>query len=146
MTTSPSDLPVNDIGTERIHKKHTVVLEESDTKFARARVKDQLFVDWLLMQDFLSVQQHQQAEHYLEAAMNAGIYIKSPRMTDIIISLEAKPQGVYSSGLMRWANIERSIKKRWGGVGVEIIHDHVVLDVWTSQQQKINLLAKILDH
>ena len=59
---SPSDLPVNEIGNKHLHFKHDINLEQSDSGFARAKIKDQLFVDHLLMQDFIDVYQHQNAE------------------------------------------------------------------------------------
>jgi len=142
--TSHSNLPVNDIGTKSLHEKHHVVLEQSDSKFARAKVKDQLFVDYLLMEDIITVDQHVNAEALLDLATKAGAYLKSPDFGRITTALAGKPSDIYSSSLMRWGRREKKIKKKFGNLGVEIVRDHVLLDLWTRQEQRIVLLKAIL--
>jgi hypothetical protein len=144
-TTSPSDLPVNEIGNRSLHARHSVALEESDSKFARAKVKDQLFVDYLLMEDLLTVQQHANAEHLLATAVSAGVYLKSPKMDSIITAYGEGAPDMYSSGLMRWSRSEKRIRKRWGDEGVKVVYDHVILDIWTRQQERIATLGEILE-
>ena len=144
MKMSPSDLPVNDIGTKSLHEKHKVVLEQSDSKFARAKVKDQLFVDYLLMEDILTIDQHINAEALLDLATKAGVYLKSPDFGRINTALGGKPSDIYSSALMRWARREKKISKKFGDLGIEIVRDHVMLDVWTRQEQRVALLKTIL--
>ena len=143
MTMFPSDLPVNDSGTKSLHEKHKIALEQSDSKFARAKVKDQLFVDYLLMEDILTLEEHINAEALLDLATKAGVYLKSPDFGRITTALEGKPSDIYSSSLMRWSRREKKISKKFGDLGVEIVRDHVLLDVWTRQEQRVALLKTI---
>ena len=45
---------------------------------------------------------------------------------------------------MRWNGVEKSIRKKWGDDGMKIIYDHVILDVWTDDQEKVGILGRIL--
>tara|TARA_A100000164_G_scaffold47699_1_gene36285 strand:- start:1110 stop:1541 length:432 start_codon:yes stop_codon:yes gene_type:complete len=140
---SPSDLPVNEIGNKHLHFKHDINLEQSDSGFARAKIKDQLFVDHLLMQDFIDVYQHQNAEKLVAIAVSAGVFLRSPNLSGTNFPSSGK-SNIYSSGLMRWNGVEKSIRKKWGDDGMKIIYDHVILDVWTDDQEKVGILGRIL--
>ncbi|MAR84467.1 MAG: hypothetical protein CMF55_06730 [Legionellales bacterium] len=142
---SPSDLPVNEIGNKHLHFKHDINLEQSDSGFARAKIKDQLFVDHLLMQDFIDVYQHQNAEKLVTIAVSAGVFLRSPNLSGVTGADGNKQNSsIYSSGLMRWNGVEKSIRKKWGDDGMKIIYDHVILDVWTDDQEKVGMLGRIL--
>ena len=140
---SPSDLPVNEIGNKHLHLKHDIDLEQSDSGFARAKIKDQLFVDHLLMQDIIDVYQHQNAEKLVAIAVSAGVFLRSPNLSGTNFPSSGK-SNIYSSGLMRWNGVEKSIRKKWGDEGMKIIYDHVILDVWTDDQEKVGILGRIL--
>ena len=47
--TTGSDLKINDIGSPLLHKHHKVDVEDAGNGFARSKVKDQLFIDHLLI-------------------------------------------------------------------------------------------------
>jgi len=140
---SPSDLPVNEIGNKHLHLKHDINLERSDSGFARAKIKDQLFVDHLLMEDIIDVYQHQNAEKLVAIAVSAGVFLRSPNLSGTNFPSSGK-SNIYSSGLMRWNGVEKSIRKKWGDDGMKIIYDHVILDVWTDDQEKVGILGRIL--
>ena len=140
---SHSDLPVNEIGNKHLHLKHDINLERSDSGFARAKIKDQLFVDHLLMQDLIDVYQHQNAEKLVAIAVSAGVFLRSPNLSGTNFPSSGK-SNIYSSGLMRWNGVEKSIRKKWGDEGMKIIYDHVILDVWTDDQEKVGILGRIL--
>ena len=140
---SHSDLPVNEIGNKHLHLKHDINLERSDSGFARAKIKDQLFVDHLLMQDLIDVYQHQNAEKLVAIAVSAGVFLRSPNLSGTNFPSSGK-SNIYSSGLMRWNGVEKSIRKKWGDDGMKIIYDHVILDVWTDDQEKVGILGRIL--
>ena len=140
---SPSDLPVNEIGNKHLHLKHDINLEQSDSGFARAKIKDQLFVDHLLMEDIIDVYQHQNAEKLVAIAVSAGVFLRSPNLSGTNLTSSGK-SNIYSSGLMRWNGVEKSIRKKWGDDGMKIIYDHVILDVWTDDPERVGILGRIL--
>jgi hypothetical protein len=148
-TTSPSEVFVNEVGSKGIHDRHTVALEAGDSRFARARVKDQLFIDHLLMDDTLTVDQHREAERILNLVVSASVYLKSPSMEGFSGAVQGGSGGgrndIYSSALMRWHRQEKYLRRKWGDTGVGVVHDHIVLDVWTDSQPRISLLSQILD-
>tara|TARA_R110002153_G_scaffold269175_1_gene434601 strand:+ start:57 stop:491 length:435 start_codon:yes stop_codon:yes gene_type:complete len=135
---------INEVGNKGTHDHHVVELEPSDSAFLRGRVKDQLFIDHLLMKDLISVEQHRRGEHLLQLAVSASVYLTSPKFTEVVGGGGGSNTNIYSSGLMRWHRAEKGIRKKWGDDGVVIIHDHVVLDVWTNEGEKVGFLSRIL--
>ena len=59
-----SDKLHTDLGTNEIHKRHSVMVEGG--KMPRAKVMDQLVVDKMLMNGILTLQQHQAAEYLMK--------------------------------------------------------------------------------
>ena len=142
--TLKSHFEVNEVGNKGTHDHHVVALEPSDSAFLRGRVKDQLFIDHLLMKDLISMEQHGRGEHLLQLAVSASVYLTSPKFTEVVGGGGGSNTNIYSSGLMRWHRAEKKIRKKWGDGGVVIIHDHVVLDVWTNEGEKVGFLSRIL--
>ena len=70
--TSKSLSEINEVGNRGTHDHHVVELEASDSAFLRGRVKDQRFIDHLLMKDLLSVEQHGRGEHLLQRGCSAS--------------------------------------------------------------------------
>ena len=142
--TSKSLSEINEVGNIGTHNRHVVALEPSDSAFLRGRVKDQLFIDHLLMKDQISMDQHRRGEHLLQLAVSASVYLTSPKFTEMVGAGGGSNTNIYSSGLMRWHRAEKKIRKKWGDAGVVVIHDHVVLDVWTDEGEKVGFLSRIL--
>ena len=142
--TLKSHFEVNEVGNKGTHDHHVVALEPSDSAFLRGRVKDQLFIDHLLMKDLISMEQHGRGEHLLQLAVSASVYLTSPKFTGMVGVGGGSNTNIYSSGLMRWHRAEKRIRKKWGDEGVVIVHDHVVLDVWTNEEEKVGFLSRIL--
>ena len=142
--TLKSHFEVNEVGNKGTHDHHVVALEPSDSAFLRGRVKDQLFIDHLLMKDLISMEQHGRGEHLLQLAVSASVYLTSPKFTGMVGVSGGSKTNIYSSGLMKWHRAEKKIRKKWGDAGVVIIHDHVVLDVWTDEGEKVGFLSRIL--
>ena len=142
--TLKSHFEVNEVGNKGTHDHHVVALEPSDSAFLRGRVKDQLFIDHLLMKDQISMDQHRRGEHLLQLAVSASVYLTSPKFTEMVGAGGGSNTNIYSSGLMRWHRAEKRIRKKWGDAGVVVIHDHVVLDVWTDEGEKVGFLSRIL--
>lgn len=142
--TSKSPFEVNEVGNRGTHAHHVVALEASDSAFLRGRVKDQRFIDHLLMKDLISMEQHGRGEHLLQLAVSASVFLTSPKFTGVVGGNGGSRANIYSSGLMRWHRAEKKIRKKWGDGGVVIIHDHVVLDIWTDEDEKVGFLARIL--
>ena len=139
--TLKSHFEVNEVGNKGTHDHHVVALEPSDSAFLRGRVKDQLFIDHLLMKDLISMEQHGRGE---QLAVSASVYLTSPKFTGMVGVSGGSNTDIYSSGLMKWHRAEKKIRKKWGDAGVVIIHDHVVLDVWTDEGEKVGFLSRIL--
>ena len=136
-----TELLVNEIGSRQLHQKHKVTVEASDNGFARSRVKDQLFIDDLLMKDRITLAQHREAERIVGLAQAANIYLKSPNMAGFLGG--GKPD-MMTSGLMRLRSLLKAIERKYGEVGVTILYRHVIENVWTESQEKIELLSKML--
>ena len=138
---SHSDL--NEVGNKGTHERHVVSLEPSDSAFLRGKVKDQLFIDHLLMTDVITLDQHASGERYLHLAVAASVYLTSPKFTGVGGGVRSNTT-MYSSGLMKWHRAEKNVRKKWGDEGVVIIHDHIVMDIWTDDDLKIEFLIRIL--
>ena len=139
---SHSDL--NEVGNKGTHERHVVSLEPSDSAFLRGKVKDQLFIDHLLMTDVITLDQHASGERYLQLAVSASVYLTSPKFAGVVGGGVRSNTTMYSSGLMKWHRAEKNVRKKWGDEGVVIIHNHIILDVWTNDDEKIAFLIKIL--
>tara|TARA_R110002126_G_scaffold100174_4_gene231585 strand:- start:1257 stop:1691 length:435 start_codon:yes stop_codon:yes gene_type:complete len=139
---SHSDL--NEVGNKGTHERHVVSLEPSDSAFLRGKVKDQLFIDHLLMTDVITLDQHASGERYLQLAVSASVYLTSPKFAGVVGGGVRSNTTMYSSGLMKWHRAEKNIRKKWGDEGVLIIHNHILMDVWTDDDEKIAFLIKIL--
>ena len=139
---SHSDL--NEVGNKGTHERHVVSLEPSDSAFLRGKVKDQLFIDHLLMTDVITLDQHASGERFLQFAVSASVYLTSPNFAGVGGGGVRSNTTMYSSGLMKWHRAEKNVRKKWGDSGVVIIHDHIVLDVWTDDDLKIEFLIRIL--
>lgn len=142
---SKSHSDLNEVGNRGTHEQHVVALESSDSAFMRGRVKDQRFIDRLLMSDVITLDQHAHGERYLQLAVSASVYLTSPNFSGIVGGNSKTNTTIYSSGLMKWHREEKKIRKKWGDEGVVIIHDHVVMDVWTDDDKKIEFLIRILN-
>ena len=140
--TTGFSLKVNDVGSPNLHRHHEVGVEDAGNGWARSRVKDQLFVDRLLMNDDLTVAQHLEAERLIGLAQKAKVYLKSPRMG--ASSFGGNRPDMMSSGLMRYARYFKRVIRKWGTEGAGILHDHVIEDKHTKDQARINLLAEML--
>ena len=139
---SPSK--INEVGSKSLHDKHTVLLEKSDSAFFRGRVADQRFIDYLLMMDVISMDQHRSGDRLLGYALSASIFLTSPKFTGTGGGSGVSNTDIYSSGLMKWHREEKKIRKKWGDFGAEVAHDHIVLDVWTKNEERVALLTRIL--
>ena len=135
---------LNEVGNKGTHERHVVSLEPSDSAFLRGKVKDQLFIDHLLMTDVITLDQHASGERYLQLAVAASVYLTSPKFAGVVGGGVRSNTTMYSSGLMKWHRAEKNVRKKWGDSGVVIIHDHIVLDVWTDDDLKIEFLIRIL--
>jgi hypothetical protein len=135
---------LNEVGNKGTHERHVVSLEPSDSAFLRGKVKDQLFIDHLLMTDVITLDQHASGERYLQLAVSASVYLTSPKFAGVVGGGVRSNTTMYSSGLMKWHRAEKNIRKKWGDEGVLIIHNHILMDVWTDDDEKIAFLIKIL--
>ena len=45
---------------------------------------------------------------------------------------------------MRLSSKIKHIRRKYGDIGVSVVTDHVVLDKWTEDKTRINILAKVL--
>lgn len=138
-----SDKLHTDLGTNEIHKRHSVMVEGG--KMPRAKVMDQLVVDKMLMNGILTLQQHQAAEYLMNQAAKAGIFAKP-------LSYEPKSSGGQSTGglesdhLMRYSRTIRLVTRRFGHYAKYIVEE-VVLHGWdvSESPDKLKTLKQGLD-
>ena len=141
-TTTGSKLKINDVGSPLLHKHHDVNVEDAGNGWARAKIKDQLFIDKLLMNDDLTIAQHLEGERLIDLAQSANVYLKSPSMG--VASFGGGKPDMMSSGLMRYARYFRRVIRKWGAEGAGILHDHVIEDKHTEDKNRIKLIAEML--
>jgi hypothetical protein len=75
---------VNDIGSLQLHSKHDIVIETLDTGLARATIRDQLFIDKLLLAGLITLHQHSRAGYFLRLAELASVHLCSPSLSPIV--------------------------------------------------------------
>ena len=49
-----------------------------------------------------------------------------------------------SDSVFMRGRIKDQLRKKWGDEGVVIVHNHILMDVWTDDDEKIAFLIKIL--
>ena len=135
--------PVNEIGSKKLHEKHKIALQETDSKFLQAKVQDQLFIDHLLMTDQIDVNQHKNAEDIAYLASRSGVFASGPAF-GLVYQGTGKPKDPLTGPLMRFGGILRRVERRWGVTGINIVTAHIVLDQWTEDPLRIGLLGEIL--
>lgn len=139
-TTTPSES--GDLGTARLHARHHIGFDQADSGLTRARVKDQLFIDDLLMADVLTMEQHAAAERLLGLAQRAGVFLKP-------LNFDSRGGGgkadLYTSAFMRLRRVLKAIHRDYGTDGVEVFWVHIVEDVPTQSRDRLRLLQAILD-
>ena len=136
---------INDIGTKEIHQKHSTSLELAEgEKVSRVKIKDQLFIDKLLMKDLIDLKQHRTAEWILSVATQAGIYLKTPSMSGVFGN--TPKDAMFTNSLMRFARMFRKIMDGFGVEGERVVHQIIIDDSETENQDDIELLKKILDY
>ena len=102
-----------------------------------------LFIDHLLLNDLIDVQQHQNGEYIQSLASSSGCFARAVSFGGAY-SPTSKPKDPLTQPLVRLSRKIRKIRKRFGDVGVSVVTAHVVLDRWTDDQERIGILAKVL--
>lgn len=138
-----SDKLHTDLGTNEIHKRHSVMVEGG--KMPRAKVMDQLVVDRMLMNGILTLQQHQAAEYLMNQAAKAGIFAK-PLNYEPRASGGQSKNGLESDHLMRYSRTIKLVTRRFGHYAKYIVEEVVLhgLDV-SESPDKLKVLKQGLD-
>ena len=134
---------VNDIGSLQLHSKHDIVIETLDTGLARATIRDQLFIDKLLLAGLITLHQHSRAENFLRLAENASIYLRSPNLSQVV-SGGVQKKDLYSRGLLRLSRALKSVRHLHGQLGVDVIQDHIIEDRHTKDPARIDAIRAVL--
>lgn len=136
---------VNEVGGKKLHERHKIMLQEIESSnFLQAKVKDQLFIDHLLLHDCIDVNQHKNAEHIAFLASSAGCFPSGPSF-GMVYQGGASRKDLLSAPLVRLARKLRHVERKWGRTGINLVTDHVVLDKWTEDDQRIAALGEILE-
>lgn len=133
----------SDLGSRQVHIQHVVSVETLETGLPRATVKDQLFIDKLLMADLITVSQHARAEHFIELAQRARFYLSPPNMAGVR-SPSTKPADMYNSGLMRFHRAMKRVLRLHGQEGVDVVNEHIIENRPTNVSERIQLLVQVL--
>lgn len=137
--TSGTDL--SDIGTQQLHRRHDVLVEKLESGLARATVKDQLFIDSLLIDDLITIAQHAEAERLLLLAQQAGCFLRSVDMGSVMGG-DGKGD-LMNTGFMRWRYAINGIRRSHGEEGVSVVQDCIVEDRPVSGS-RLEVLINIL--
>ena len=86
-TSTTRDLVANELGSNELHRRHTVRLESEDGVFLRAKVVDQLLVDRLYLQKVIDVDQYDAAMAFYALAHKSGIFPSSIQMERVQMSV-----------------------------------------------------------
>ena len=109
----------NDIGSLELHKKHEVILEEpEDEAIGRARVADQKMIDRLLLDDYIDMNQHKAGEYLLTAAVNAGLFVKTPNLMAVG---GVGSKDIYNYGILKLSRIMNLMGREIGQSGAEMV-------------------------
>ena len=109
----------NDIGSLELHKKHEVILEEpEDEAIGRARVADQKMIDRLLLDDYIDMNQHKAGEYLLTAAVNAGLFVKTPNLMAVG---GGGSKDIYNYGILKLSRIMNLMGREIGQSGAEMV-------------------------
>jgi len=145
LTWMKSTSNINEIGNKSIHSKHQIRLQEAEgSRFLQAKLDDQLFIDHLLFQEFIDVDQHRDAERLIFLASRCGSFAKAPSFNSIRTET-AKSKDMLSNPLVKLGNQLKWIKKRHGDRGLKVVTNHVILDQWTDCLDTIKFLGIVLD-
>ena len=136
---------INEIGNKSLHSRHDIKLQQSEeSNFLQAKVTDQLFIDHLLLNDKIDLDQHSKGEYLVFLASTSGSFAKTPSF-DGVFGNKATRKDMLSTSMIKLGNQFRYIKKKFGDEGIKIVTNHVIFDKWTKDNQIIELLGKILE-
>ena len=145
MKSNSETLPVNEIGGKSLHQKHQIGLQETEgSKFLQAKVKDQLFIDHLLLNDRIDVNQHKNAAYLAFLASSAGCFARGASF-GMVHQGSGSRKDPLKAPLVRLARKLGHVRRKWGVTGIGLVTDHVVLDKWTEDEGRIVALGEILE-
>ena len=132
---------LSDIGTAQLHGKHDVFVEELESGLARAKVKDQLVIDSLLLDDVITIGQHMEAERLLDLAQRAGVFLRSIDMGAV---MGGNGRGdLANTGFIRWRYAINGIRRKHGVEGVGVVQDCIVENK-RLDESRLELLIQVL--
>ncbi len=141
MKRTKSGTDLSDIGTTQLHVKHDVQVEELESGLARAKVKDQMVIDALLLDDVITIAQHAEAERLLNLAQRAGVFLRSVDMGSV---MGGSGRGdLANTGFMRWRYAINGIRRSHGVEGVKVVQD-CILENNRVSEDRTELLIKVL--
>lgn len=141
MKRTKSGTDLSDIGTTQLHIKHDVQVEKLESGLARAKVKDQMVIDALLLDDVITIAQHAEAERLLNLAQRAGVFLKSVDMGGV---MGGGGRGdLANTGFMRWRYAINGIRRSHGVEGVKVVQD-CILENNKVSEGRTELLIKVL--
>lgn len=139
-----SNFRINEVGNQTLHERHRISLQEVDgSKFLQAKVNDQLFIDHLLLEELIDLDQHSRAEYIVFLASTSGSFAKAPAFGGIPSDTPSRTD-MLSNPLIKLGNKLKYIRKGFGDEGIRVVTDHVILDRWTQCQQTIEFLGLVL--
>ena len=134
---------VNDIGSLQLHGKHDIVIETLDTGLARATVRDQLFIDKLLLAGLITLHQHSRAGYFLRLAELASVHLCSPSLSPIV-SGGVRRSDLYNRGLIKLSRALKNVRHLHGQLGVDVVQDHIIEDRHTKDPVRIDAIRAVL--
>ena len=132
-----------DLGTNEIHKRHSVMVEGG--AMPRAKVMDQMVIDRYLINGSLSLSEHQAGEYILNQASKAGVFGR-PLRYEAGSSSVRQGDSVFSDALMRYGRTMSLISRRFGDDNKKLVESVVLENKDVSQDLPLlSALKKSLD-
>tara|TARA_R100001510_G_scaffold54820_1_gene57971 strand:+ start:6782 stop:7126 length:345 start_codon:yes stop_codon:yes gene_type:complete len=100
-----------------------------------------MMIDTLLMNDSIDLDQHRAAEHLMDVAFKAGMFIKTPDLTSFGGS---KPKNIYSYGLIKFGEITKVLAGEITEAGSDMVV-RVVCEDQPVNADELTLLRVGLD-
>ena len=133
----------SDLGTDEIHKRHSIFVETIDNKVSRSKVMDQAIIDRYLIQGVITLSQHQSAEVIMANASGSGIYAKTQNWDNQTFGgiPERIPRGIFALG-----NLLKVIEKNTSALHSSLVEEVVCKNKDVSESEdKMKLLGEGLD-
>jgi|TARA_R110002020_G_scaffold92417_1_gene223802 hypothetical protein len=103
------------------------IVVEQDGIMPKAKAMDQCVVDVLLLNELISIRQHQAAEYFMDICAKSQMYVRSQGYDSLPSSGAIKKDKVY---YFPYSRLIKSINKKLSLDHAKVLHDVVIQDIY----------------